>query len=142
MNGLRRSSLGGRRRWQRGSSLVEGSFILVLFMGLILATMSFARLVYTQNVLTYAAREGTRYAMVRGNDSGHAASASDVETIVRSRVPGLTPRSVVVTTTWTPDNKPGSKVRVRVRYAISERMTLYAPMALTLVSASEATIQQ
>ena len=100
---------------QRGSVMVESALTLLLFLMFLLGIFDFGRMVYCYNYVSYAARRATRYASMRGNSSSSPVSASDIQTWVRNNAVGVYPSSLVVTTTWSPDNKPGSTVQVRVR---------------------------
>ena len=57
-------------RWSRdeaAQSLVEFALILPLFLLIVTGLLDVARAVWQQNTLAYAAREGTRYAIVHGS---------------------------------------------------------------------------
>src|SRR6266478_703641 len=99
---------------QRGSVIVESALCLPTFLIVVFAVMDFSRAVSAYNILAGAAREGTRYAAVHGKYSGVEASSSDVSNSVKKWALGLNPQSVTTTTTWTPDKKPGSTVKVQV----------------------------
>src|ERR1039458_73601 len=66
-----RWSLAKRRRGgvlgEEGSALVEFAFVLILVLTFMFGIMDFSRFLYTDHFLSGAAREGTRYAMVRGS---------------------------------------------------------------------------
>jgi hypothetical protein len=68
--------------------------------------------VWTYGTAAHAAKEGARYAIVHGAESGRPASAADIEAYVRARASGMT--QVYVKTTWVPGKNPGSVVQVRV----------------------------
>jgi Flp pilus assembly protein TadG len=58
---------------QRGATLVEFAFVLVLFLAFSLGLMDVARLLFTWNAVTEATRHGARYAaacVVPGGDDG------------------------------------------------------------------------
>ena len=60
------------RRFHRGEgaqSLVEFALVLPIFLLLITGLFDLARAVWQENTLAYAAREGTRYAIVHGSGS-------------------------------------------------------------------------
>lgn len=81
-----------------------------------LGIVEFGRAVWTYSTLAYASREAVRYAIVRGATSGRPASEDQVEDVVRAHVTGLNPEELEVSTTWTPDNEPGSTVQVTVEH--------------------------
>ena len=57
-----------RRSSERGSTIVEFAFIFVVTLILMFGIIDFARAVYSYHLLTFAAREGARFASVRGQE--------------------------------------------------------------------------
>jgi Flp pilus assembly protein TadG len=106
-------------RFHRGEgaqSLVEFALILPIFLLLITGLFDLARAVWQENTLAYAAREGTRWAIVHGSGStvpvGPTGSAEpNITAVVRSASVGVA--NVTVTTAW-PDggNARGQRVSV------------------------------
>jgi Flp pilus assembly protein TadG len=118
----------------------------VLFMFLF-AIMDLSRALYSYHFIADAAREGTRYAMVRGATctsytTACPASASDVQTYVKNVPAGINPSSLSVTTTWTPNNSPGSVVQVQVQYSFQPIFPLIPKGALVMTSSSQMVISQ
>ena len=58
----------GDREDERGQSLVEFALLLPLMLLIITGLFDVARAVWQENTLAYAAREGTRYAIVHGSE--------------------------------------------------------------------------
>lgn len=57
-------------RWlrnQRGGSMVEYALIFTLFISIIMGMLGFGQALYAYHFVSHAAREGSRYAAVRGN---------------------------------------------------------------------------
>lgn len=102
------------KRGRRGNALLEGGLVLLTFLLILFGIIDFSRAVYTHNSAQFAAREGCRWASVRGSGSGNVATANDISTYAKSLMPGVFGQDVTVTTTWAPDNKAGSTVTVRV----------------------------
>jgi len=127
---------------QRGTAMVEFALAFLIFFTVVYAIMEFGRIVSSYNILAGAAREGARYAVVHGSASGSAASASDIQDIVRKWSIGLDKNSVTVTTTWTPGNGPGSDVKVAASYALTPFTKLILHSGLTLKSTARMTISQ
>lgn len=127
---------------QRGAAVLEFGLAFLLFFALIYSIMEFGRIVVSYNILSGAAREGARYAIVHGSASGSAATASDIQDEVRRWAVGLDPDSVVVTTTWNPGNGPGGQVKVQASYTVTPFTGLILKDALTLQSTSEMVISQ
>ncbi len=101
-------------RWrnERGNELVEVAIVGTLFFTLVFGIMEVGRAIWIYDTVAHLAREGARYAIVRGAESGQAVGAAEVEAYVQGRAAGMT--GLVVTTTWDPDNDPGSVVQVQV----------------------------
>ena len=58
--------LQGFHRGDRAQALVEFAFVLPIFLLVVTGLIDVARAVWQENTLAYAAREGTRYAIVHG----------------------------------------------------------------------------
>ena len=107
------------KRFHRGDgaqSLVEFALILPIFLLLITGLFDLARAVWQENTLAYAAREGTRWAIVHGSGSvtpvGPVNSAEpNISSIVRNAAVGV--GSITISTAW-PDggNDRGQRVSV------------------------------
>jgi Flp pilus assembly protein TadG len=113
--------------------MVESALVATVFLLLLVAIMEFGRLGFAYNSVSFAAHRAARFAAVRGSSSGHPASASDVTAEARSLIAALDTANLAVTTTWTPDNHPGSTVEVRVSYGFR---TLLIPMSSSLMTLS------
>jgi Flp pilus assembly protein TadG len=55
-----------RRRRQRGQTLVEFAMVIPIFLALVLGIIDLGRVIWANDVLASAAREGARWASVRG----------------------------------------------------------------------------
>jgi Flp pilus assembly protein TadG len=121
---------------------VESALVFALFVFIVFGIMDFGRLVFAFNFVAYAAREGTRYASVRGASSGHAAQASDVKTYVAGQAVALDSSKLTVNTTWSPNNQPGSTVKVNVSYTYQPMAGIALPGAVSISSASQTAISQ
>jgi Flp pilus assembly protein TadG len=122
--------------YQKGSVLVESAITLLIVLLFLIGIMEGGLLIWSYNTVAFAAREGTRYATVRGADSSSPASASTISTYVKAQAVGLDPNLMTVTTTWNPSNSPGGFVQVVVQYQYSTLTSLFvsAPIALTSTS--------
>jgi TadE-like protein len=81
---------------QRGASTLEFAFVLTLILfPLMFGVIDFSRALYAYHWVAYAAREGTRWASVRGSSctllsGGCPALAADGQTFVQSmKAPGM-----------------------------------------------------
>jgi Flp pilus assembly protein TadG len=131
-----------RRHSQRGSTMIEVAIAFLLFFTVLCAIMEFGRLVFAYNVLAGATREGARYAIVHGGSSGATATSDDIATVVRKWAIGLDSNSVTVTTTWTPSNAPGAKVKVAASYTVSPLTGMIFGGGIALGSNSQMVISQ
>ena len=114
---------GAFRRNEAGAGMVEFSIAAFFFTLLLLGIFEFGLAAWVKNSVATAAREGTRFAIVRGQDSGQVTDSAAVRTYVQGKS-RLSP--ITVTTVWTPDKKVDSKVTVTVSYAY-KRVGLIIP---------------
>ena len=100
----------------RGQALVEAGLTLAIFLSLVFGVCEFGRALWTYTLICHAAREGTRYAIVHGSQSGMSTSTATTKIAakVKEMAVGLDKSKINVTTTWLPDNTPGNSVRVAV----------------------------
>jgi Flp pilus assembly protein TadG len=151
---------------ESGSSVVETAFSLTLLLMTILGVVYFAEALYTYQFVSYAAQQGTRYAIVRGGSWGSAvctstttlgcnATASDITTYVQSLTPpGMNASNLVVSTTWpgeavngstagcTTANSQGCLVKVQASYPFSFVAPFLSSASLSFSGASEEAIQR
>jgi len=130
------------RKKRKGNALLEAAFGLTVFLMLFSGVMDFGRLNWERNLLSHAVREGVRYAIVHGQASLTPASARDVAAAVKRQAVGLDPNRLSITTSWSPDNQPGSVVRVRVTYPYSPVMPFIPTGTLSLKATSQMVISQ
>jgi hypothetical protein len=127
----------------------------VLFMTMI-GLMKMCLAIYTYHYVAEAAREGTRYAMVRGSSTSPAATSTDIQTYVQNLAyPGISASAMTVTPSWiafpagrvctpstNPCNNPGDVVKVVVSYAFPLAIPFRASNTYTMTSTSEMVISQ
>jgi Flp pilus assembly protein TadG len=150
-----------RGRGERGTSLVEQSFVIVFLLAMILGIIDFGRALYTYHFVSNIAREATRWASVRSENCNQAALGPNCGGTIPSMFKanmstmGLDPSKITFTTTYlappsvratscpTVDNLPGCMVHVDVKY---DYTFLFAPFiaapAITMTSSSEMLITQ
>ena len=134
---LRKSRI---RTAESGSSMVEATLCLLGFIFLALGVMEFAMAINAYDSVAFLAREGSRYAALHGAHSADPASGDEVRDYVRDRSVPLSRSSVMVTTSWSPDNHPGSQVAVQVTYRISPMINLMLKEPINVSSTSKMTI--
>jgi Flp pilus assembly protein TadG len=116
----------GHLKEDRGSGLVEYAIVFTIFMTMLLGIADFGRALYAYHYTSSAARDATRYAIVRGatciNDGSCTAQATqtDISNFVKNAPLGIDPANLQVTATWLNGNhNPGSVVTVQVQYSFS-----------------------
>jgi Flp pilus assembly protein TadG len=128
---------------ERGNALPEFAFAATLVVALLLGMLDFGRAVFDYHLVAQSARVGLRYAIV---NSG--LTAGQVQTFVRSQVPGIDSTQLTVTTTaptasncLTPPFKAGCTITVQSSYPFS--FTSFTSLtAFTMTSTARMTISQ
>lgn len=93
---------------ESGQSMIEFALVLPLFLLIVTGLFDVGRAVWQENTLAYAAREGTRYAIVHGSGSSDPVwpgNTTPVRDVVRKAALGVPNVTVVVT--W-PDTVGGT----------------------------------
>lgn len=117
---------------------------VIALLSLIFGIVNLSWAVYAYNWVSYAAREATRYAAVHGSTSPSPISSSNytaLTNVVTNIAQGLS-GPLTVSPTWTPDNEPGSTVKVKVQYTFSFVMPFINPSPLTMSSTSQMVIDR
>ena len=149
-----------------GETMMEFALSASILLMTIFGVMDFARALYVYHFASYAAQQGTRYAMVRGAHWGTTtcasttsvacnASSSNVKSYVQGLATnGITGSNVSVTTTWpgttisgsttgcSTTNSPGCLVKVKVTYSFSFVLPWLPKSALGFTGTSVAVIQE
>jgi Flp pilus assembly protein TadG len=145
---------------ERGSSLVEFALSAAILLTLVFGVLVMSMALYSYHFISEAAREGTRFAMVRGSSCSTygkfaadcPASAAQVQNYVQDLdFPGITAGNMTVTTTWpttgsactptvTPCDNPGNLVRVVVTYQFPLTIPFVPARTLTMTSTSQMVI--
>jgi Flp pilus assembly protein TadG len=139
--------------------MVEFVLVLLVFLTLLFGLLNFGLALYVFNYVAFAAREGTRYAMIRGSDCTTFAtdcptllSGSGVLTYLETVnvPPGISPGKMTVTTSWPgtnpgcvlPANSPGCVVKVVVTYSFNFWVPLMPASTTIMSSTSQMVISQ
>jgi Flp pilus assembly protein TadG len=122
------------RDQERGSAILEFGLIAVVLFTLIFGIIDFGRALFAYHFVANAAREGTRYASVRGYAcqspmTGCDATQASIQTYLQNEAQGsgLNPNLLSVDALWPPEttnpavctqtpNYPGCTVQVQVSY--------------------------
>jgi len=119
---------------ERGSTMVEFALVIgVIFLPLLFGVLEFGRATWTKTMVTAAAREGVRYAIVHGAQSGAVADSATIANYVKGRTQ-LTP--IDVQPSWVPDKAPGSVAQVRVTYTYVPAVSFVIRSTKTITSTS------
>jgi Flp pilus assembly protein TadG len=123
------------RKHEQGSALVETAISLAILLTFLFGVIEVSLMLYTYHFIAEAAREGTRYAIVRGSTctgfpSACPAADTDVENYVEGLgFPGIDSTKMQVTASYAPYpstktcspsslcNNAGNMVTVTVTYA-------------------------
>lgn len=155
---------------EEGAELIEYALVSSILFSCLFGIFGVAQACYTYHFTSYAARQATRYVMVRGSTWGTTtcanpttlscnATTADVQSFVQSIVtPGISASSgLSVTTTWpgtklagsavncsttNGPNSPGCLVKVEVLYSFNYHMPFLPTSALVLKSTSQVVIMQ
>lgn len=141
--------------------MVEFALVLIGFLTLLFGLLDFGRALYVYNFVSYAARDGVRYAMVRGASCTTFTTAcptkldgSGVTNYLETTVlpPGINPSALTLTTTWPggnpgcpvagPTNSPGCVVNVKVQYNFSFIIPFIPQMTSLMSSTSQMVMSQ
>jgi Flp pilus assembly protein TadG len=133
-----------------GQSMVEAAVTLPVLFTLLFCFMEMCLAFYSHNMISELAREGTRYAMVRGASCLTTASASCQVTTsqVNSFVsgigfPNLGGGTITPVASYPDGNAAiGSRVQVLVTYVFPITMPFVPTSSITMTSTSVATIVQ
>lgn len=129
---------------ERGSTIIEFAIASAVFFMTVFGILQFGLAVWNYNMLSSLAQDGARYASIRGDTNATTCTTISqvecetttemVQTYVRSRVVGMTPGDVTVTTTWPPsdENSAGDTVQVQVDYTFSLFTKIVRTGSLTL----------
>jgi Flp pilus assembly protein TadG len=158
----------GKRQYRRfradqtGSELVEFALSISLLLMAVLGVIGCSLALYADHFVAYAAREATRYAMVRGSSWNGTpcstpstfsctATSNNISDFVTSiSPPGLTASNLTVTSgstalsggACTPTGSPGCIITVTVSYPFTFVLPLLPKDTFVLKSTAATTISQ
>lgn len=94
---------------QRGMTSVELAIILPILLMVVFAIIEFGYAMWNYNTISYATREGARYAAVSSAEAGVLSQTKDI--VIANGV-GLGLVASDISVSWSPDQSPGSLVTV------------------------------
>lgn len=149
-------------RDEAGASLVEFTVSAAVLFLMLFGIIECSLALYVYNYVSDAARQGSRYAMVRGANCNRLAdcdvSQSQIQTYLRSfQYPGLNVNNLTATVTWlsasattpttwtacgTPCEAAGNAVQVQVRYSYPLSIPWWKNTTVNIGSISQMVISQ
>ena len=137
-------------RSEDGATLIETALTLPILFTLLFCFMELCLAVYSKDMISESAREGTRYAMYHGascptsSNPTCEATAAQVNSYVSALGwPNLGGGTLSVATTYPNGNEAvGSLVQVKVTYIFAIKMPFVPKSSLTMSSTSETYILQ
>jgi Flp pilus assembly protein TadG len=142
------------RKRQRGSSLPETAIVMAVLLAMICGIIDFGRALYTYGFVAQIARQGARWAIVRGSQctllTDCNATEAQIQTYVQSLGYGFViPSKIVVSAIWptcppgSSGNAPGCTVEVQVTYPFKFVLPWTSSLGqLNMSSTSEMVISQ
>ncbi len=129
---------------EEGSTLIEFALTFSCLLTLIFCVMELCLVFYAYDMISDCAREGTRYAMVRGASCPNTTTptcevtAAQVNSYVSAlKVPNLGNGTMTVTTSYPDGNEAvGSRVQVKVSYVFPIKMPFVPKNSLNMASTS------
>ena len=162
--GFQRGRIESRRiSGQEGNAIAEFAVSSTILIAIVFGIYETSFALYSYAYISDAAREGTRYAIVRGSactgfsecsSTPVGATSAQVEAYVKTRgYPGIVPNNLTVTTTWpttgsactpiaSPCNNPGNLVKVVVAYRFPLSIPFVPLRTINMSSTSEMVISQ
>ncbi|MDE3105882.1 MAG: pilus assembly protein [Acidobacteriota bacterium] len=143
----------------RGAALVESVLSIILLVTMIFGITELGFALYTYHYIAFAAREGTRYAIVRGSacntfTTACPASTTQIQNYVLSlNYPGIDTTKMLVTASFpttgsnctpsvSPCNNPGNVVKVVVTYQFPLASIFIPSATLPITTTSQMVISQ
>lgn len=144
---------------EQGSTVVEMALVSVILLTMLFGMMEVSLALYTYHFISEAAREATRYAIVRGSSCSFPtacpATQQDIQTYVQGLgYPGIDPNLMTVNAVWsaypaggtcTPlasCNNPGNMVQVTVNYQYALVIPFIPTNSFNMSSTSQMVISQ
>jgi len=106
---------------EQGATMVEFAIVAgLILIPLLLGIVEFGLAAWQKNSVAADAREGARYAVVRGSTSGRTATVDSVAKYVKTRT-SLDTAGLRVYASWSPNKRPGSVVTISVAHSVPRR---------------------
>ena len=141
---------------ERGAGMAETALVLGVVLALLFGIIDFGRTMYTYAFTAQLARQGARWAIVRGDQCtllDHCSATSDqIQTYIRGLSYGATDaNNIQVTASWNPTScppnsttakQPGCVITVNVQYPFKFIAPFVSQATLNMSSTSQMVISQ
>gem|GEM_PF-425356 len=125
-----------------GQSAIEFALTIPVLLLLIVGIAWGGQLLAAYEFVSYAAQEAARYAIVRGATSPNPVTADEISSFVTNMAVSVDPNALSVTTTWLPNNEPGSAVQVQVQYNFASTLPFVPQVTIPLSATCQMVIAQ
>jgi Flp pilus assembly protein TadG len=129
-----------RPRRQKGIAMVEYALVFPIFFMLVFGFVQFSLMLFTFNNATYASRVAVRYAVVHGSTADYSCTSTDISNIVSPLLWGAPSGGTTITTTWSPNNTPGSTVSISVAVQYKPLLPFFPTKIFALGTTAHGTI--
>ncbi len=133
-----------RTRWKRGATMAEFAMIATVCFTLLFAVMEMSSAVYSYHMVSTAAREGVRYAIVHSPTSANPATTDQIQDYAKTYASGLDQSQLTVTATFPADPRLATQkdAQVVVSYNYPLSIPFMSPVTLSLTSTSKMLVSQ
>jgi Flp pilus assembly protein TadG len=132
------------KKAERGTTMVETAVVMSVLLAFMFGIIDFGRATYTYAFVAQLARQGARWAMVRGSQCTGVtpcpaqSGSSDITTYIRSLSNGATDATQLTANLNLPNgNAPGSVAEVTVSYPFCFMLSSLPAGTFTMSSTSE-----
>ena len=122
--------------------MIEMALILPVYFILVAGTVQICFVLFGYCNATYACRQASRFAAVHGTGSTYQCTSADLQTIANQYLWGAPAGHVAVTSSWSPDNNPGSTVTVKISMTYPTVIPFSTLNKITVGTAAQAYILQ
>ena len=128
----------------RAQTMVEFALVASVFLVLLFAIMQLAIAVLSYNMVSFAAREAARYAMVRGPNSPNPATTAQIQQIAINAAPNLNLSTSNISVNWVTDPNLPSKqdVQIQITYSLPLQIPFTKAVTANFVSTSQMLVSQ
>jgi Flp pilus assembly protein TadG len=133
-----------RTRWNRGATMAEFALTATVCFTLLFGVMEMSSAVYSYHIVSTAAREGVRYAIVHSPTSANPATTDQIQDYAKTYASGLDVSQLTVTASFPSDPRLVTQkdAQVVVTYNYPLHIPFTAPVTLSLSSTSKMLVSQ